>query len=432
MWADCATGGSVDRAKTRALHRENRSRGPSATRRFRAALGLRERAARRRPAPSTESCCAGSRPTQHTFAGRRKYATHRRQGRRRQGQGLRAAGGGRAVDRPQDGEAALAAAALLLSDFAVLMAVLSVVAYVAAGAPFSYIAGVLAVCVVAYAAVCAYCAFSANRRFVRLFSTMVKQGRGRQGRAARGRGRARGQARRLGRRRAQQLAPRRARRRAGGRADRRGRGGADDAAAIGRGDALVRRAARAAAAQRRRRHRPAPRRLAAVRRQGRGGGVPPRRAPALAPLGALGPRDAFLPPHGLRLAAVHPPDFELTSYRATPPHTHSPSPIVRRQVHQPLGLRRNLQRERALRADRRDAAARRRPPSSSPCRRRPRAAPATCSTRRRRARSPRTFGSRTSRGTSCSRRSASSSSPSPSRSSTGAATSRAGLRARRR
>ena len=84
-----------------------------------------------------------------------------------------------AADAPSIGHKTvklLSLAALLLSDFAVLMAVLSVVAYVAAGAPFSYIAGVLAVCVVAYAAVCAYCAFSANRRFVRLFSTMVKQG----------------------------------------------------------------------------------------------------------------------------------------------------------------------------------------------------------------------------------------------------------------
>ena len=79
-----------------------------------------------------------------------------------------------AADAPSIGHKTvklLSLAALLLSDFAVLMAVLSVVAYVAAGAPFSYIAGVLAVCVVAYAAVCAYCAFSANRRFVRLFST---------------------------------------------------------------------------------------------------------------------------------------------------------------------------------------------------------------------------------------------------------------------
>ena len=46
----------------------------------------------------------------------------------------------------------------------------------------------------------------------------------------------------------------------------------------------------------------------------------------LAPLGALGPRDALLPPDGLRLAAVHRPYFELTSDRATPPHSPFPSP----------------------------------------------------------------------------------------------------------
>ena len=53
------------------------------------------------------------------------------------------------------------------------------IAYVLAGALVdgtARVAAVFAVCVVAYAAVCAYCAFSANRRFVRLFSTMVKQG----------------------------------------------------------------------------------------------------------------------------------------------------------------------------------------------------------------------------------------------------------------
>ena len=273
MWADCATGGSVGRAKTRALHRENRSRGPSATRRFWAEdCGLPPASCTEPPrrAQSLAALAAG-RPSTHSPAGANMPAATGKAAAKGKGCAPPAA------DAPSIGHKTvklLSLAALLLSDFAVLMAVLSVVAYVAAGAPFSYIAGVLAVCVVAYAAVCAYCAFSANRRFVRLFSTMVKQGEvdkvalhevedalaGKRvdwGGGARSARRAAPPPRRWTSRstRTRWRRRRRSRRARRARSSRRARCCGPTAAAS----------------------RPAPRRLAAVRRRGRGGGVPPRR-----------------------------------------------------------------------------------------------------------------------------------------------------------